>query len=149
MTNIGGNGGTLLQRAARLEKMTELGWILDLGVDPKALADDGEVHSPDDDDVVNISPLSIAIKKNNYEMWTLMMNKNTTNTTDAQYLELLFDVIEWAGPSVAKSQKVYDDFKGQFKDMLNYPSVHEVSSKKLNKNSRYIHSIYYEYVWHR
>ena len=83
MTNIVGNGGTLLQRAARLEKMTELGWILDLGVDPKALADDGEVHSPHDDDVVNISPLSIAIMKNNYEMWTLMMNKNTTN---AQYL---------------------------------------------------------------
>ena len=61
--------------------MTELGWILDLGVDPKALAE-GEVHSPDDDDVVNISPLSIAIKKNNYEMWTLMV-KTTTNTTHA------------------------------------------------------------------
>ena len=147
MTNIVGNGGTLLQRAARLEKMTELGWILDLGVDPKALAE-GEVHSPNDDDVVNISPLSIAIKKNNYEMWTLMV-KTTTNTTHAQYLELLFDIIEWAGPSVAKSQKVYDDFKGQFKDMINYPSVQEVSSKKLNTNSRYIHSMYYEYVWYR
>ena len=78
--------------------MTELGWILDLGVDPKALADD--------DDVVNISPLSIAIKKNNYEMWTLMMNKNTT---DAQYLELLFDIIEWAGPSLQSRWRLERD----------------------------------------
>ena len=128
VTNIG-NGGTLLQRAARLEKITQLGWILDLGVDPKALAE-GEVQSPDDDDVVNISPVSIAIKKNNLEMWLMMMNYlSYANTTTNQYLELLFDIIEWAGPSAAKSPKDYNDFKEEFKDMLTrYPSVQQVSS---------------------
>ena len=125
VTNIG-NGGTLLQRAARLEKITQLGWILDLGVDPKALAE-GEVQSPDDDDVVNISPVSIAIKKNNLEMWLMMMNYlSYANTTTNQYLELLFDIIEWAGPSAAKSTTHYEDFKQSFRDMLIFLSVQEV-----------------------
>lgn len=128
VTNIG-TGGTLLQRAARLEKMTEVGLILDHGVDPNAIAAEGEVHSPDDDDVVNISPLSIAIKKNNIDLWSLMRTgaSRTINTTNAERLVLLFDIIEWVGPEVAKSSKDYDDFKAQFDDMIYYPSVEEVS----------------------
>jgi len=125
VTNIG-TGGTLLQRAVRLEKATHVGWILDLGVDPKALAADGEVHDPDDDDVVNISPLSLAIKKNNHELRSLMM-KSRPYCSNAQFLEQLFDIIEWVGPSAAKSTTHYEDFKQSFRDMLIFLSVQEVN----------------------
>ena len=128
MTNIG-NGGTLLQRAVRLETVPQVEFLLEAGADPKALAV-GEVHGPDDDDdLVNISPASIAIKKNNYEMWSLMMNRPPYNTTNSQFLEQLFDIIEWVGPSAAKSPKDYEDFKDNiFKDVVTYPSVQEVSN---------------------
>ena len=127
MTNIG-SGGTLLQRAVRLEKVAEVGFLLEAGADPKALPADanGEVN---DDDFVNLSPLSIAVKKNNYEMWSQMINRPPYNTTNPQFLEQLFDIIEWAGPNVANSPKDYEDFKKPFKDMVTYPSLKEVSRK--------------------
>ena len=40
VTNIGSSGETLLQRAVRLEKATQVGWILEIGVNPKALPAD-------------------------------------------------------------------------------------------------------------
>ena len=127
MTNIG-SGGTLLQRAVILEKVAEVEFLLEAGADPKALPADanGEVN---DDDFVNLSPLSIAVKKNNYEMWSQMINRPPYNTTNPQFLEQLFDIIEWAGPNVANSPKDYEDFKKPFKDMVTYPSLKEVSRK--------------------
>ena len=124
-TNIG-TGGTLLQRAVRLEKMQQVEFLVDpyglYGAQPTVVPD-GEV----DDDLGNISPLSIAIKKNNYEMWALL-RYHMGDATDLQYLEQMFDIIEWVGPSAAKSTKDYDDFKNGFKELLlPYTSLQEVS----------------------
>jgi len=150
VTNIG-NGGTLLQRAASLEKVAEVGFLLEVGADPKVLpAADGEVNDPDDDDVVNLSPLSIAVKKNNYEMWSLMINRPPYNTTNPQFLEQLFDIIEWVGPNVASSPKDYEDFKKPFKDMVTYPSLKEVSETCIRETGtlfqQAVRSECYEYV---
>merc|ERR1719394_352953 len=65
-TNID-NGGTLLQRAARLERVAKVNLLLEAGADPKALAE-GDDLNPDD----NVPPILIAIKKNNWTMWQEM-----------------------------------------------------------------------------
>ena len=64
-TNID-NGGTLLQRAARLEQVAKVNLVLEAGADPGALAEDDDLN-PDD----NVQPILIAIKKNN---WTIYGN---------------------------------------------------------------------------
>ena len=116
----------MLQRAVRLGKMQQVEFLVDpyglYGAQPTVVPD-GEV----DDDLGNISPLSIAIKKNNYEMWALL-RYHMGDATDLQYLEQMFDIIEWVGPSAAKSTKDYDDFKNGFKELLlPYTSLQEVS----------------------
>ena len=52
-----------MQGAVRLEKVAHMELLLEVGVDPKVLAD-GDVDVPGEDGIGNISPVSIAIKKN-------------------------------------------------------------------------------------
>ena len=82
----------MLQRAVRLEKMQQVEFLVDpyglYGAVPTVVPD-GEV----DDDLGNISPLSIAIKKNNYEMWALL-RYHMGDATDLQYLEP-FQLLEY------------------------------------------------------
>ena len=117
-----------MQRAARLEKVVHVELLLEVGVDPKVPAD-GDVDVPGEDGIGNISPVSIAIKKNNKRMFSQMMNRAPWNTTSDQFLEHLFDIIEWVGvgpnfgEDPADGVKEAFDFDTVFKHMVTAPSV--------------------------
>ena len=120
-----------MQRAARLEKVAHVELLLEVGVDPKVLAD-GDVDVPGEDVIGNISPVSIAIKKKNKRMFSQMMNRAPWNTTSDQFLDQLFDIIEWVGVGPNFGEDPADgvteafDFNTVFKHMLTAPSVQEV-----------------------
>ena len=114
-TNID-NGGTLLQRAARLEQVAKVNLVLEAGADPGALAEGDNDLNPDD----NVPPILIAIKKNNWTIYGNIRRKMYKYEYEAYkyYDEELFDFIKWVRPGVAKNPEDYENFKSCFKGMV-------------------------------
>ena len=114
-TNID-NGGTLLQRAARLEQVAKVNLLLEAGADPGALAEGDNDLNPDD----NVQPILIAIKKNNWTIYGNIRRKMYKYEYEAykDYDETLFDFIKWVRPGVAKNPEDYENFKSCFKGMV-------------------------------
>ena len=114
-TNID-NGGTLLQRAARLEQVAKVNLVLEAGADPGALAEGDDDLDPDD----NVQPILIAIKKNNWTIYGNIRRKMYKYEYEAykDYDETLFDFIKWVRPGVAKNPEDYENFKSCFKGMV-------------------------------
>ena len=114
-TNID-NGGTLLQRAARLEQAAKVNLLLEAGADPGALAEGDNDLNPDD----NVQPILIAIKKNNWTIYGNIRRKMYKYEYEAykDYDETLFDFIKWVRPGVAKNPEDYENFKSCFKGMV-------------------------------
>ena len=110
-TNID-NGGTLLQRAARLEQVAKVNLLLEAGADPKALAEEDDDLNPDD----YVLPILIAIKKNNWTMWQEMYRYVYEAHKD--YDGTLFDFIKWVRPGVARNPEDYEHFKSWFKGIV-------------------------------
>ena len=113
-TNID-NGGTLLQRAARLEQVAKVSLLLEAGADPGALAEDDDLN-PDD----NVQPILIAIKKINWTIYGNIRRRMYKYEYEAykHYDEELFDFIKWVRPDVAKNPEDYENFKSCFKGMV-------------------------------
>ena len=114
-TNID-NGGTLLQRAARLEQVAKVNLVLEAGADPGALAEGDDDLDPDD----NVQPILIAIKKNNWTIYGNIRRKMYKYEYEAYkyYDEELFDFIKWVRPGIAKNPEDYENFKSCFKGMV-------------------------------
>ena len=114
-TNID-NGGTLLQRAARLEQVAKVNLVLEAGADPGALAEGDNDLNPDD----NVPPILIAIKKNNWTIYGNIRRKMYKYEYEAYkyYDEELFHFIKWVRPGVAKNPEDYENFKSWFKGMV-------------------------------
>ena len=114
-TNID-NGGTLLQRAARLEQVAKVNLVLEAGADPGALAEGDNDLNPDD----NVPPILIAIKKNNWTIYGNIRRKMYKYEYEAYkyYDEELFDFIKWVRPGIAKNPEDYENFKSCFKGMV-------------------------------
>ena len=114
-TNID-NGGTLLQRAARLEQVAKVNLVLEAGADPGALAEGDNDLNPDD----NVPPILIAIKKNNWTIYGNIRRKMYKYEYEAYkyYDEELFHFIKWVRPGVAKNPEDYENFKSCFKGMV-------------------------------
>ena len=118
-------------KGSQAGKSCHMELLLEVGVDPKVLAD-GDVDVPGEDGIGNISPVSIAIKKKNKRMFSQLMNRAPWNTTSDQFLEHLFDIIEWVGvgpnfgEDPADGVKEAFDFDTVFKHMVTAPSVQEV-----------------------
>ena len=114
-TNID-NGGTLLQRAARLEQVAKVNLVLEAGADPGAPAEGDNDLNPDD----NVPPILIAIKKNNWTIYGNIRRKMYKYEYEAYkyYDEELFDFIKWVRPGVAKNPEDYENFKSCFKGMV-------------------------------
>ena len=114
-TNID-NGGTLLQRAARLEQVAKVNLVLEAGADPGAPAEGDNDLNPDD----NVPPILIAIKKNNWTIYGNIRRKMYKYEYEAYkyYDEELFDFIKWVRPGIAKNPEDYENFKSCFKGMV-------------------------------
>ena len=114
-TNID-NGGTLLQRAARLEQAAKVNLLLEAGADPGALAEGDDDLDPDD----NVQPILIAIKRNNWTIYGNIRRKMYKYEYEAYkyYDEELFDFIKWVRPGIAKNPEDYENFKSCFKGMV-------------------------------
>ena len=114
-TNID-NGGTLLQRAARLEQVAKVNLVLEAGADPGAPAEGDNDLNPDD----NVPPILIAIKKNNWTIYGNIRRKMYKYEYEAYkyYDEELNDFIKWVRPGVAKNPEDYENFKSCFKGMV-------------------------------
>ena len=114
-TNID-NGGTLLQRAARLEQVAKVNLVLEAGADPGAPAEGDNDLNPDD----NVPPILIAIKKNNWTIYGNIRRKMYKYEYEAYkyYDEELFHFIKWVRPGVAKNPEDYENFKSCFKGMV-------------------------------
>ena len=121
-TNID-NGGTLLQRAARLERAAKVNLLLEAGADPgpgwqgdPGAHAEGDDLNPDD----NVQPILIAIKKNNWTIYGNIRRKMYNYEYEAYkyYDEELFDFIKWLRPDVAKNPDDYENFKSCFKGIV-------------------------------
>ena len=114
-TNID-NGGTLLQRAARLEQVAKVNLVLEAGADPGALAEGDDDLDPDD----NVQPILIAIKRNNWTIYGNIRREMYNYEYEAYkyYDEELNDFIKWVRPGIAKNPEDYENFKSCFKGIV-------------------------------